>query len=254
MRRRMGMILATAFTLGLAGCGLGQPAGTAPIVVGPSSSSRSSVGAPTTPSAQSQSAPSVRASSLPSQTSTDPMDRVDVDPRAYVRTTGAVGFAVTFQVKAGTVQVGPGWALQGSTLVQLYGGGTLPLPSSISTGTHSQDPRWPILIAVADAGSWSTATSAVVVITVPADCGPGSTFAYPLTACPTGADGQGPPVNLTNATATLATVTETVQVYVNGQLQQQTFSAPTWVLWDNTLPQITWSGGSFGAGTPLYQP
>ncbi len=167
---------------------------------------------------------------------------------------GAVGFLVAIDAPDALATVGPGWAIQAGRLTPLYSGGSIRLPATVTSGSTAGAAAWPVLVAVANTDSWSTATGVTVVVTVPENCGPGASFAHPLTACPTGADGVGPPVNLQNAVARLAVVGEAFQFYQNGTLVQATYPSPTWLLYQNTSTQVTWSGGGFGQGTPTYTP
>jgi len=183
-----------------------------------------------------------------------PIQDVAIAPVSALADTGVIGFAVTLDPADATATVGPGWAVQGGSLVPVYAGGTVSLPPTVAGGMAPSGTPWPVLMAVANTGSWSTATSATVAVTIPEQCGPGPTFAYPLTACPTGPDGQGPPVNLTDAVTRLAVVGESFQFYVNGTLEQETYPRPTWLLYQNTDPHVTWSGGSIGSGAPTYNP
>lgn len=182
------------------------------------------------------------------------ISNVGVASVAAMADTGAVGFSITLDPAVATAQVGPGWAIQGGSLVPIFSGGTVSLPTSVSAGTAPNGAPWPVVMAVANTTSWSTATSATVVVTVPEDCGPGNAFQYPLTACPTGPAGHGPPVNLTNALTRLAVVGESFQFYLNGALEQESYPNPTWLLYQNTDPHVTWSGGNIGSGTPTYNP
>ena len=246
---RLGAALAVLLLLTACG-GPSQAFNTPPKVV---SAVRPSPASSTVPST----VPPSSSSSTPGPSATSPslsMSTVRVAALDAPEDTGAIGFLVTIDAQAASAAVGPGWALQAGQLVPLYAGGSVALPTMVASGGALGGSPWPILVAVANTDSWTTATAVTVAVTIPENCGPGPSFAYPLTACPTGADGTGPPVNLTNAVARLAVLGETFQFYLNGSLVQASYPAPTWLLYQNTAPHVTWSGGGFGQGTPAYMP
>lgn len=238
----------------LSGCGAGARSFQTPpriVAAGAAKTASASSFATVAPSAPA-------ASSTPSGVSTSdssvPLRNAGVAAVSATSDVGVVGFAVSIDSAAGIATVGPGWAIENGTLVEVYAGGSISLPSTLAPASTTGATPWPVLLAVADTTSWATSTTARVAVTIPEECGPGASFLYPLTACPTGPNGQGPTIDLTDAVTRIGVVGESFQFYVNGTLEQESYPNPTWLLYQNTDPHVAWSGGGVGSGTPTYIP
>jgi len=153
-----------------------------------------------------------------------------------------VGFLTTINSVAGTATVGPGWEWEPSTtgngpteagsFVQVYPGGVITLPASVPTTESTTPGVYSIWVL------YPTQANGEPVLFQPVTVGLYSTANPPPASGPMGTI-NGWQVAADNGSAT-------------GPGYAVNDPYPTWLTWENTFPNLVWSGGSYGDGTPSF--